>query len=86
MDEPVKASFSEFLEGVYRGGIFKVFDGDINFSSDRSHIILPAMSLSTDRLPGGTTLGTRVLRLFLVLLAILTLCALTAYLKHRRQA
>ena len=86
MDEPVKASFNKIVEGVYRGGIFKVFDGDINFSSDRPHLLLPAISLSTDQLPGGTTLATRVLRPLVLVACILTLCVFAAYLKHRQHA
>lgn len=62
-----EASIQAVTDGVvswYLGPTFKIFDGDINFESDWPHLILPAMSLSTPGLPGGTSWLTRAMRIF----------------------
>jgi hypothetical protein len=84
LDEPVKPIFDEVVAGVYGGGIFRVFDGDINFATDVPRLLLPAMSLSTDVDPGGTSAGTRTLRIALPALALLALLSAGAWLGRRR--
>jgi hypothetical protein len=83
LDEPAKPIFSDTVANVYGGGIFKVFDGDINFSSDRAHLILPAMSLTTDALPRGTFFMTRLLRLLVPLLFFAALTSTAFFLRYR---